>query len=500
MSLMRKGQLTNETIQETGGRDSDNHVQPLKVATDGTLLLGAGTSATEVQGTAADGTVTVGNPVQTGGKDGSGNAQTYLTDALGRAEVNLISGQSAITGGAGAVGASTPRVTLASDDPAVVALQIIDDWDEADRAKVNPIAGQVGVQGASGVVTALTQRVVLATDIALPAGTNYIGRTRLTDGTNDVTTLFDADSGAGSQFVLGVGLRKIASGGSVEAGTATDPLRTDPTGTTAQPVTDNAGSLTVDAPVGTPAFVRLSDGAAAAGTQTNPVFARLSDGTDAALVTAAGELNVTATAQPGVDIGDVTVNNAAGASAVNVQDGGNSITVDSVDLDIRNLTHVASQDSVRIGDGADLALVTAAGELNVIATAQPGVDIGDVTVNNATGASAVNIQDGGNSITIDGTVTADSNRGALTNRSGSITIGGTSQVLAAALATRKYLLIQNISSENLWVDFNVAAVQDQPSIRLIAGDTLVFESSYIPTESVNVIAATTGSKFVAKEA
>jgi len=41
--------------------------------------------------------------------------------------------------------------------------------------------------------------------------------------------------------------------------------------------------------------------------------------------------------QPGVDIGDVTVNNAAGAAAVNIQDGGNIITVDSVDLDIRNL-------------------------------------------------------------------------------------------------------------------------------------------------------------------
>ena len=38
---------------------------------------------------------------------------------------------------------------------------------------------------------------------------------------------------------------------------------------------------------------------------------------------------------------------------------------------------------------------------------QPGVDIGDVTVNNAAGAAAVNIQDGGNSLTVDGTVTAN---------------------------------------------------------------------------------------------
>lgn len=42
-------------------------------------------------------------------------------------------------------------------------------------------------------------------------------------------------------------------------------------------------------------------------------------------------------ANSGVDIGDVTINNASGASAVNVQDGGNSLTVDAVDLDIRNL-------------------------------------------------------------------------------------------------------------------------------------------------------------------
>jgi hypothetical protein len=77
--------------------------------------------------------------------------------------------------GAGAVDAGTQRETLASNDPAVVALQIMDDWDESDRAKVNPIVGQAGVQGGSGGVSALTQRVVLATDVALPAGTNSLG-------------------------------------------------------------------------------------------------------------------------------------------------------------------------------------------------------------------------------------------------------------------------------------------------------------------------------------
>lgn len=46
--------------------------------------------------------------------------------------------------------------------------------------------------------------------------------------------------------------------------------------------------------------------------------------------------------------------------------------------------------------------------------ANDGVDIGDVTINNASGGSAVNIQDGGNSITVDGTVTATIAAGAST--------------------------------------------------------------------------------------
>lgn len=67
------------------------------------------------------------------------------------------------------------------------------------------------------------------------------------DGTNmQGARVFDADSGAGTQYVLGVNLRGSSSGGSVEIGTASNPVRTDPTGTTAQPITDNSGSLTID--------------------------------------------------------------------------------------------------------------------------------------------------------------------------------------------------------------------------------------------------------------
>lgn len=75
---------------------------------------------------------------------------------------------------------------------------------------------------------------------AIPATGTATG---YSDGTNmQLPRVFDTDSGAGSQYVPGVSLRKTASGGSVEAGTSSDPLRVDPTGTTTQPVSLQAGS------------------------------------------------------------------------------------------------------------------------------------------------------------------------------------------------------------------------------------------------------------------
>lgn len=52
----------------------------------------------------------------------------------------------------------------------------------------------------------------------------------------------------------------------------------------------------------------------------------------AALPLPTGAATAALQTQPGVDIGDVTVNNASGAAAVNIQDGGNSITVDATSL------------------------------------------------------------------------------------------------------------------------------------------------------------------------
>lgn len=90
-------------------------------------------------------------------------------------------------------------------------------------------------------------------------------------------------------------------------------------------------------------------------------------------------------------------------------------------------------------------------------------------------------------------------RGAITNRSGTITSGGASQILAAANATRSYFFIQNISTNILWINFGVAAAQDSPSIKLLPESTFVMEGGFVSIDSVTIIGPTTGAKFVAKE-
>lgn len=82
-----------------------------------------------------------------------------------------------------------------------------------------------------------------------------------------------------------------------------------------------------------------------------------------------------------------------------------SITGTALMMEGAGNTLVSAQGTVADGLLVNLGAnndVTVTG--TVTASAQPGVDIGDVTINNAAGASAVNIQDGGNSITVDGTV------------------------------------------------------------------------------------------------
>jgi hypothetical protein len=92
-------------------------------------------------------------------------------------------------------------------------------------------------------------------------------------------------------------------------------------------------------------------------------------------------------------------------------------------------------------------------------------------------------------------------RGAFTNRSGSITTGATAQAVCAANAKRRFLLFQNISAEDMWINFDgTTAVADQPSILLPTKTSMIWDGPFVPNGAISVIAATTGSKFVCKEA
>jgi hypothetical protein len=128
-------------------------------------------------------------------------------------------------------------------------------------------------------------------------------------------------------------------------------------------------------------FPTLVSKDANANSLTNQIFVQITDGTDGLLINGDGSLNATVTAA-NLDIRDLVF----ATDKVDVT--GSSVTVTATNLDIRDL--VFATDKVDIS-GSTLG-------------ANSGVDIGDVTINNAGGASAVNIQDGGNSITVDGSV------------------------------------------------------------------------------------------------
>lgn len=163
-----------------------------------------------------------------------------------------------------------------------------------------------------------------------------------------------------------------------------------------------------------------ADGAASDVHAGNPMPVRIGDGTDQVGVTAAGALQVdgSAVTQP------VSI-----AAPIPVTDNGGSLTVDGSvtigaalpagtnnigDVDVAS---IAAGDNtigrVKITDGTDLASVTAAGRLEVDGSGVTQPVSGTVTV-----------QDGGGSLTVDGTV-AVSGTVPVSDAGGSLTVDGT---------------------------------------------------------------------------
>lgn len=86
-----------------------------------------------------------------------------------------------------------------------------------------------------------------------------------------------------------------------------------------------------------------------------------------------------------------------------------------------------------------------------------------------------------------------------TDRSGTITSGGAAQQLAASNASRTGYFIQNVSAGDLWFSTLATAVANQPSIRLMSGQSITVTSPDVTSGAISVIGATTGQAFAARE-
>lgn len=85
------------------------------------------------------------------------------------------------------------------------------------------------------------------------------------------------------------------------------------------------------------------------------------------------------------------------------------------------------------------------------------------------------------------------------DHSGTITAGGTSQQLMAANANRRGFFVQNLSAEDLFIMDGAAAMAGQPSLKIPPDGLYETPANGTPTTAINIIGATTGSAFSARE-
>jgi hypothetical protein len=185
-----------------------------------------------------------------------------------------------------------PNAVVSSATPTITAVAV-----------VNPDGSNIA--GGGGGAGDLHTQAKGATAAGYPTSTTASADRQLLDVTLRDTSGAAVAVGGGTQYADGAA-RGTATGTMMigDDGTNVQSVKVDTSGVMA--IQDNGGSITVDG-----AFFQA----------TQPVSA-------VSLPLPTGAATSALQTQPGVDIGDVTINNASGASAVNIQDGGNSITVD----------------------------------------------------------------------------------------------------------------------------------------------------------------------------
>lgn len=128
----------------------------------------------------------------------------------------------------------------------------------------------------------------------------------------------------------------------------------------------------------------------------------------------------------------------------------------------------------------------------------------DATIQNATLDVTGSTVDIGGAVDVSGSTVAVStlapNPITLSDYSGSILSANVSQLLVAANSGRKYLLIQNLSENALWINWGAAATIGAPSVLLEQAQGITFDVLAIATEALYGISPVAGTQFVLKEA
>lgn len=213
--------------------------------------------------------------------------------------------------------------TIAADDIGGVLHQRVKlsqgaDGSATDVSSAAPL--QVTLANTGANATPLVVDLGANNDVSVNAGTNYIGKVRLTDGTTDGEVVPLAGYNAQAVAIVDASGDQVTSfGGGVQYTEGDTDASFTGTMMLAEAAGNTAAALQIDA------SGHLQVDIAAASTSLT-----VSDGGGSITVDNNGTFAVQATLQSnsGVDVGDVTINNASGGSAVNIQDGGNSITVD----------------------------------------------------------------------------------------------------------------------------------------------------------------------------
>jgi hypothetical protein len=254
----------------------------------------------------------------------------------------------------------------------------------------------IGLNAGTNAIGSITNTTFASTqsglwNVGLNAGTNYIGRARLTDGVTDAEVIPLANYNAQAVAIVD------GSGNQLTSFPVTN------TGTFAVQATQS-GTWNINNISGT---ISLPTGAA-----TETTLSTLNGKVPSGLTVTSTRLLVD---------GSGVTQPVSGTVNANI-----SGSISNTSFAVTQAT-AANLNATVVGTGT--FAVQAAQSGTWVLGANSGVDIGDVTINNGTGVNAVNIQDGGNTITVDGTVAATQsgtwNIGTLTSITNPVTVSGT---------------------------------------------------------------------------